>query len=89
MALHPGDGTLPFRGPDAAAQRQQAQSVLILGPERDGGRGMGGLDGGYGRREPPFLNAAWAAASARVSRGRGLLRREAEATHPLPAALLD
>ena len=71
VALDRGDPPLPLRRPDPAQHRQQAQPVLVLRPEREGCGGMGRPHRGGGSGQAPFLNASWAAGSARRSRGRG------------------
>ena len=88
MALHAGDGTLPFRGPDAADQRQQAQSVLVLRPERDGGvRDESRLSRRRLRQAPLFEGVLGSGVGAGLT-GTRVLRGEAQAAHPLPAPLL-
>lgn len=61
--LDRSDRALPDRCPDASHEREQADTMLIRGPELDLGARMGGGHGLYGRAEV-CLKAAWAAASA-------------------------
>jgi hypothetical protein len=61
--LHRGDGPPSDRCPDASNKREQADTMLISGPELDLGAPMGGGNGLYGRTEV-CLKAAWAAGSA-------------------------
>jgi hypothetical protein len=61
--LDRSDRALPNRCPDASNEREQADTMLISGPELDLGARMGGGNGLYGRAEV-CLKAAWAAASA-------------------------
>jgi hypothetical protein len=45
--LHRSEGTLPDRGPHLPNQREQADPMLVGGPEFDRSAGIGGADLGY------------------------------------------
>ena len=64
-------GPLPDRRPDPTPDGKQPEAMLVLRPQRQGRGRMGALDGVELASEPPLTKAAWAAASARTSRGRG------------------
>ena len=63
-ALDLGDRPLAPWRPHPAPHRQQAEAMLILGPQRDLGLWMGLCYGGNSRGKPPFLQASWATGSA-------------------------
>ena len=66
-----GPGRWPFGAQTRRTTGNKPRRCSSCGPERDRCRRMGGAHRRERGGKPPFLNAAWAAGSARVSRGRG------------------